>query len=536
MREFLTTISDETRKIDVNVRDSFAMCLFTERSMFRRELLELAAASASLTLTRALDNPLRILSAAGRRVASRMLAATDRAPLVLPPVVRPDDLVLTARARMVEIAPGMRVEAWSTGDGPVGPTIRTRTGDIARIRLENALAEPTILHWHGLRVPEAADGHPRLAIAPGAGYAYEFPVIDRAGTYWYHAHPHHRTGIQAYRGMAGLLLVGDAAEDALGLPQGDFEIPLLIQDRRIGNDGTFVYEPVMHEQMEGFFGDTPFGNGIRLPSLSVATTMYRLRIVNGTTSRILRLALSNGQAMTLIGNDGGLLPAAVSVRSVDLGTGERADLLVDFSRLAVGSQVALLSAAFESPARMGGMGGMGMGRGMMGMGRMGAGGVPQGGELRLVEFEVTRATKAETWRPAPLPEIARLDPARATRTRTFRFASAMMQHSINGRTFDMSRIDETVRFGDTEIWTFINDSPFPHPVHMHEVQFQVIERTGGRGRVLPWESGYKDTVLVFPGERVSVIAEFDRYRGRFLMHCHNLVHEDMGMMLNYEIV
>lgn len=501
--------------------------------MQRREFLELAAATTALSAIRPSEERLAALSRALRPSAPPFA----RAPLVFPRVVVPADLTLTARARMVDIAPGVRVEAWSPGEGPVGPTIRTRTGDTARIRLENALSEPTILHWHGLRVPEKADGHPRLAIAPDATYQYEFPVIDRAGTYWYHAHPHHRTGIQAYRGMAGLLLIGDPAEDALGLPHGDHEIPLLVQDRRLDANGTFAYEPVMHEQMEGFFGDTPFANGIRLPTHPVETTTYRVRVVNATTSRILRLALSNGQSMTLIGSDGGLLPAPVPMTSVDLGTGERADLLVDFGGLPVGSRIALLSAAFESPARMGGMG-RGMGGGGMGgrgMGRMGAGGVPQGGEMGLVEFEVTRAVKPVPWRTAPLPAIARLDPARAARTRTFRFDSAMMQHSINGQAFDMARIDETVRFGDTEVWTFVNDSPFPHPVHMHEVQFQVLERAGGRGRVMPWEQGFKDTVLVFPGERVSVIAAFDRYRGRFLMHCHNMVHEDMGMMLNYEI-
>ncbi len=107
---------------------------------------------------------------------------------------------------------------------------------------------------------------------------------------------------------------------------------------------------------------------------------------------------------------------------------------------------------------------------------------------------------------------------------------------MNGREFDMERIDETVRCGYTEIWTFVNDSQFPHPLHRHAVQFDVLERLGGRGRILPWERGRKDTVLVYPGERVSVLAAFDAYRGRFLMHCHNMVHEDMGMMMNYAIV
>jgi FtsP/CotA-like multicopper oxidase with cupredoxin domain len=263
-----------------------------------------------------------------------------------------------------------------------------------------------------------------------------------------------------------------------------------------------------------------------------------VRVVNATTSRILRLALSNGQPFTLIGNDGGLLPAPVTLTQIDMGTGERADLLIDFGKLAVGSRVMLMSAAFESPARMGGMG-MGMGRGMgggMGMGRMGAGGVAQGGAMDLVEFTVDRAVTPVSWTPRAFPRIATLDPNTAKRTRTFQFNSAMMQHNINGREFDMERIDETVRFGDTEVWTFVNDSPFPHPVHVHEVQFHVVERIGGRARIMPWERGLKDTVLVHPGERVSVAATFNRYRGRFLMHCHNMVHEDMGMMLNYAIV
>jgi FtsP/CotA-like multicopper oxidase with cupredoxin domain len=499
--------------------------------MQRREFLELAAVSSALSLG---CSPGSMLMP---HVPSGPLSGrtqTGRAPLVFPTVVMAGELTLTARARIVDMAPGLSTEAWSPGDGPVGPTIRARTGETARIRLENALPESTILHWHGLRVPEASDGHPRLAIAPGATYLYEFPVIDRAGTYWYHAHPHHRTGIQVYRGMAGLLLVGDAAEEALGLPQGDHEIPLLVQDRRVSADGTLAYETRMQEQMEGFFGDVPFANGIRLPEISVDTSTYRLRVVNGTTSRILRLALSNGQAMTLIGNDGGLLPAPVTVSSVDLGTGERADLLVDFSSLTVGTRIALLSAEFQSPVRLGGMGMGGMGMG--GMGSSGRNGLPQGAEMRLVEFAVARAVTPVSWRSIAFPAIPALDSSRAVRTRTFRFDSAMMRHSINGRAFDLSRIDETVRFGDTEVWTFVNDSPFPHPVHMHAVQFQILERTGGRSRLFPWERGLKDTVLLLPGERVSVIAAFDRYRGRFLMHCHNLVHEDLGMMMNYEIV
>jgi FtsP/CotA-like multicopper oxidase with cupredoxin domain len=459
----------------------------------------------------------------GRRLFG--LAPLERQPLWRPPELRPTGITLRANSHAVRSGAGSTGTAMTLGEGAIGPTLRVRRGERARITLENALDEPTILHWHGLRVPEEADGHPRLAIAPGARYEYDFTVDDRAGTYWYHAHPHHRTGEQVYRGMAGLLIVEDPAEDALGLPRGAREIPLLLQDRRLGADGEFAFSPVGHERMEGFFGDVAFGNGTPQPALEVDSALYRLRVVNVTSARITRLALSTGAPMTLIGVDGGLLPAPVQVEHVDLGTGERADLLVDFGGLPVGTRVMLRSLPFTPPYRRG----MGMG------GMMGGGAAGQGAAMDLLEFTVARAVREAPWMARPFPVVIMPDRAQAPRTREFRFASSMMQHTINGRAFEMERVDERVPFGSTEIWRFVNDSQFPHPVHMHEVQFRILSRTGGRDRILPWEAGLKDTALLFPGESVEVAAAFDRHRGMFLMHCHNLVHEDMGMMLNYVI-
>ncbi len=494
--------------------------------MRRRSFVKSAAGLSAL----AFSGALREVRIPGNHSAAGSLPPI-RSPLDFPPVVSADNLVLNARVQSVQVAPGVQAIAWSPGTGPVGPTIRVRQGETARIKLNNALNEPTILHWHGLRVPEPADGHPRLAIPTGGSYQYEFPVIDRPGTYWYHAHPHHRTGIQAYHGMAGVLIVaGD--DESLGLPVGDHDIPLLIQDKRLGSTGDFVYEPAMHARMEGFFGEAAYVNGVREPEMDVETAAYRLRIINGTTSRILRLALSNGADFALVGSDGGLLPASVQLDHVMMGTGERCDVIVDFTQVPEGSSVSLISASFDSPARMPGMGGGG------GMGRMGAGGVAQGGLMTLMTFHVRRVVKPSATRiaPAKFGQLPTIDAEKAAKTRTFRFDSAMMRHSINAREFDMERIDETVKFGDTEIWTFINDSPFAHPVHVHEVHFQVVERQGGRNRIFPWETGLKDTVLVYPGERVSVVATFNAYRGRFLLHCHNMVHEDMGMMMNFAIV
>jgi FtsP/CotA-like multicopper oxidase with cupredoxin domain len=164
-------------------------------------------------------------------------------------------------------------------------------------------------------------------------------------------------------------------------------------------------------------------------------------------------------------------------------------------------------------------------------------GLPQGSPLDLLEL-VVLDEPAEV--AAPLPErltsISRPVVDGDTPRREFRFQSAMMSHTINGRVFDMERIDERVPLGRTEVWSFINESPLPHPVHVHAGQFHVLARTGGRGRVMPWEAGVKDTVLVLPSERVDVAVRFARYPGVFLLHCHNLEHEDMGMMLNFEVV
>jgi FtsP/CotA-like multicopper oxidase with cupredoxin domain len=516
--------------------------------MQRRHFLELVGGAGALSLTR----PMSALAAPH----DLWTPSRTRTPFHIPPVLSANDLTLTARAHSINVAPGVKAEAWSIGDGPLCPTIRMRAGDTTRVRFENMLPEPSILHWHGILAPEAADGHPRLAVGTGASYQYSFPVINRAGTYWYHAHPHGRTGVQVYRGMAGLLFVDDGAEDMLGLPPEHRELPVIVQDKRLNADGTFAFEPGMHEQMEGYFGDTPYVNGVRRPFMSVDTTTYRLRVVNASTSRILRLEFSNKMPMTLIGSDGGLLPQPATLTSIDVATGERADLLVDFSKIPVGQRLMLRSADFTSPTRlmtaddMKGMPAMsgpgpkgmamnGMGAGAMsglGMNHAAGGGIQQGTALDLVEFEVAHAVTPEPWRSVPLPRVAMLNPALAAKSRSFTFSSRQMRHTINGRAFEMDRVDETVKFGTHEAWTFINDSPFAHPVHMHAVQFQILERTGGRARLFPWESGWKDTVLLHPGERVSVLAAFDKYRGRFLLHCHNMVHEDMGMMMNFDIV
>jgi FtsP/CotA-like multicopper oxidase with cupredoxin domain len=368
-------------------------------------------------------------------------------------------------------------------------------------------------------------------------------VNNRAGTYWYHPHTHGRTAAQTYMGMAGMLIVEDEEDEVLDLPSGEFDLPLILQDKRLAGASSLVHDAMGPDLMMGYLGDTPFGNGVARPMTEVKRGRYRLRILNGSNARIFNLGLSTGDSFTLIGTDGGLLETPVRLDRLMLANGERADVLVDFSGRQPGERIMLRSFSFEVPGMMGGLG-MGMETGMGGrMGRdmgsgPGASAVPQGTEMELLEFVVLDSPQES---PPPLAtrlsQIRRPSLSAEPRRRTFRFNSSMLNfHTINGRSFELERVDEQVPLGQTEIWSLVNESAVPHPVHMHAGQFSVLSRTGGRNRVMPWETGLKDTVLLFPGETVEIVVRFDEHPGLFLLHCHNLEHEDMGMMLNFEVV
>ena len=195
----------------------------------------------------------------------------------------------------------------------LGPIFRVRQGQRVQVRLKNELPDPTIIHWHGLRIPEDMDGHPRSAIAPGKSYEYDFQVINRAGTYWFHPHPHELTGPQVNYGLAGLFIVSDDEEAALGLPSGEYDIPLVIQDRTFDSQNQMVYlANGMMDQMIGFLGDTFLVNGAPKASMEVKASVYRLRLLNGSNSRIYKLAWQDGAPLTVIATDGGLLEKPVT--------------------------------------------------------------------------------------------------------------------------------------------------------------------------------------------------------------------------------
>lgn len=478
------------------------------------------------------------------------------------------ELKLTAGDTQANILPGQPTRVWKY-DGAVvkgdsaslqsipnsylGPIIRAKRGQKIRIHLNNALGEPTIIHWHGLHVPPEMDGHPRYAIQPGQTYVYDFEIRNRAGTYWFHPHPHQRTGFQAYAGLAGLFLISDDEEAAANLPSGEFDVPLVIQDRTFNPANQLVYVTNPMDQMMGFLGDRILVNGRPDFAMNVATRAYRFRVLNGSNSRVYKLAWEDGAPLTVIATDGGLLEKPTQRNYVTLGPGERVELWADFSNRRVGSELKLKSLVF-SGAESGMMGGM-MGGGMMGGGMMGGNNaaLPHGAEFTILRVKVDREIKDNPPLPNRLSTIQRYrldDTINRQNPRTFGITmQQMMTWTINGRVFEMEGVanDEIVKLNTLETWEFVNQTnsmdQMVHPMHIHGVQFQVIERQSAPQFKADWETvragyvdeGWKDTVLLWPSERVKLLMRFGDFPGMFLYHCHNLEHEDQGLMRNYLI-
>lgn len=316
---------------------------------------------------------------------------------------------------------------------------------------------------------------------------------------WYHPHPHMLTNEQVARGLAGAFIVTDSIDNGtggLGLPFGNYEVPLVVRD--------VSFDRAWNIEYNSGGGNTPMVNGTLNPRLDVDTARYRFRVLNGAQNRIFSLALSNDASFTLppftlIGNDGGLLERSVPLTTpVDMAPGERTDIIIDF-------------------------------RGLLGKSLMLK-------DLRtgwdLLEFKVTGSV-TDTG-PIIFPNLSTITPLTSpVRTRDFKFEG---MGKINGNEYVANRIDFTVPIHETELWRFTTKGAAPHPVHIHGASFQVKSRTGGRGQVFPWEQGWKDTVLLDDGETVEILIRFDAFRGDYLIHCHRLEHEDNGMMSTFTVV
>ena len=463
-------------------------------------------------------------------------------PLPIPPVKRPvrtvdgvDQYQVVQRAGTVEILPGLRTPILGYDGIFPGPTFDVRSGRAVVVEHVNQLTVPTVVHLHGGHTSAASDGWPIDFVLPERGghgphgehgsgdvsqgrRRHSYPNTQRAATLWYHDHRMDFTAPQVYRGLAGMYLVRDDEEAARPLPHGVREIPLVITDRAFAADGSFRYPAldttlqqtpgVDDDFMEGVLGDVILVNGAPWPVLEVDAARYRFRILNASNARRYQLALDPDRAeLVQIGSDGGLLGAPVEHSSLVIAPAERFDVLLDFSAYDVGTEVTLVN--------------------LLG------GGDPTN---RVMRFKVARSAADDSSVPARLSTYAAVPEPNGVVRRQWRFERGDVGNHkgwlINGKPFDPKRMDAKPRLGEWEIWSFVSD--VHHPVHVHLAQFQVVRRGGKEPTA--YDAGWKDTVDLRPSEVVEVLVRFTEHKGKYLIHCHNLEHEDMAMMAAFETV
>jgi len=389
----------------------------------------------------------------------------------------------------------------------------------------------TVVHLHGGHVPAAVDGYPEFTFPPGAPpVTYVYPNNQHASPIWFHDHALGITRLNVYMGLAGLYIIRDDVEDAINLPAGEFEAPLVLQDRKFNPDGSYFYPGTWQDM---FFGDKVMVNGKVWPYFDVKKGKYRFRLLNGSGSRVYTLSLnppSGSLTFTVIGNEGGLLDQpAHGVSALTIGPGERYDVIVDFSSYTTNDEILLENSA---PAPF-----------------------PNGSVdlTQVMKFIVASQAGDTDAIPNPLRSTERLQEGDSVMTRDLELKKSGLDAcgrsiwEINGLHWD--DITEEPVLGTTEIWQFINDSGVSHPMHMHLVFFQILDRDGftrgSGGEIIPngspqapplEESGWKDTAMVGPNEILRVIARFDDYTGLYAYHCHILEHEDHEMMRQFRVI
>ncbi|WP_433254726.1 multicopper oxidase family protein [Streptosporangium sp. CA-135522] len=429
-------------------------------------------------------------------------------PLLIPPVLRPTRRTMTTdyyqvaiKQGQAEVFPGIQTPVLGYEGRFTGPTIHAHAGRRVVVTQTNSLTEPAAVHLHGGHVPPDSDGHPMDVIAPGSSRTYVYPNNQLGATLWYHDHAHHLESEHVYRGLAGFYLLKDQTEASLPLPRGGYDVPLMFRDAQFDDQGKLLYA-------NGGFRErtTVLVNGLPQPYFQVKARKYRLRLLNACNDRDLAFTMANGEFVQ-IGSDGGLLPAPVPTTKVGVWPGERVEVVVDFSRYPVGSQVVLVNERGNDEATR-----------------------------NVMRFDVVGEAPDFSSVPETLRPLPDLGEATVTRDVVFKLDLTTGMFLIDGKVFDPARVDQQVKRGTTEIWRISNPDTrpaVPHNMHLHLAQFQVLERNGRP--VSGHEAGLKDTVTVLSGGTASFKVRFEEYTGRYVYHCHLLDHSSMGMMAQMEI-
>lgn len=441
----------------------------------------------------------------------------ERQELYVPELLKPtkedgEDIYyhIIAQNGETEIIPNVKSQTSGYNGSFLGPVMKLRQGKHYHITTENQLDEVTTYHWHGLIVPEQADGGCRMQVQPGEKTEVNFEMINEASTYWFHPHPHEISPQQIYKGLTGLIINEDNNSDRLkGLIPDNYgvdDLPIITWDRFFDDSGQLDFESI--QDSDGNRGDVLLINGTPMAKVSVEKRFLRLRLLNAANVTNFKYELSNGAEFYQIATDGGFLNYPTSLDTLWLTPAERAEIVIDLDKID-SDRVYLMVNDYHG-------------------------------------LEINIANHLEknvdfnygiTLRPADnLINIVRPKEIKDLNSKFFSYTGTGGNVVINNRKFDMWRSDEFQPKDTSYVWRVVNTSggeiDIVHNVHIHATQFRILARDG---KVPPKnEMGYKDTAVISPGETVDLLVEFP-IPGVFMYHCHNFAHENNGMMGNVEV-
>ncbi len=438
-----------------------------------------------------------------------------------------EHFAVTERAGRARLLPGTNTPVWGYDGVVPGPTIKVRQGRRSVLRVGNRLPlshpaldyeGPTSVHLHGSASLPQYDGYANDVTPVGYAKDYHYPNFQPARTMWYHDHGVHHTATNAYFGLFAQYHLHDPAETEL-LPQGEFDVPLTVTDAMFAEDGSLAYDD---NSTSGLWGDVILVNGRPWPVMKVKRRVYRFRVLNASISRSYRFALDNGDPVTVVATDGGLMPRSQRVAEWRHASAERYEVLVDFSRYRPGQRIVLRN--LSNPNN-----------------------VDYDHTDKVMAFDVTDepfSTRDATWQHLPDTlvgsDVMRLDPSMARRTRHMQLERKHGLWTINGITWDdvvrsgFQHVFANPDVGDVEVWEIENRSGgWFHPLHIHLVDFRILDRNGNPP--FDYERGPKDVAYVGENETVRVLMRFGPHRGRYMVHCHNLPHEDHDMMTQFAV-
>ena len=500
-------------------------------ALSRREMLTFGALTGGAMLI-----PLErsVLAAGQSRIAESALPAPFSVPFSRPPAAVPvksvgttDYYSLTMREQATEVIPGFQTRIWGYDGSFPGPTFDIQQGRESVVRQVNQLpaVHPTMgytpftsVHLHGSASLPQFDGYASDVTYPGSYKDYHYPNFQDARTLWYHDHGVHHTASNVYMGLAGMYRMHDALEQSLPIPQGDYDVPLIVSDAMFDSQGQLLFDDDDHS---GLFGDVILVNGRPWPVMKVEQRKYRFRILNASITRSYKWQLSTGDPLVVIATDGGLTAAPQPVKSLLHGNAERYEVIIDFAKYKVGQRVTLRNISPKNN-------------------------VNYTNTDKVMAFDVVGKASSTAMNSIPSvlnpnSAVMALSPTSTTTTRTMALVRKNGQWTINGQTWADVEATAYARalanppLNGVEVWELRNDSGgWHHPLHIHLVDFRILDREIDRNGIhlppKPQELGPKDVVHLGENERVRVIMQFGPHPGRYMIHCHNLVHEDHDMM------